>query len=801
MYPLIKVKIASYSLSYIHETIRQTNSLRRAALTLGIDNKTLDSYLKRLIYQGKALNYPLFKQLTPAEAKSYWGEAYDQPMSVSWADMAQYTVAEIHNAVYSSSTVKEAAQALRVRSYALESHLGKYTFANGQRLNFSYFKKLSPQKVQEIWSESYNLPMKLAAVEINELPIAYIHEQIQKLGNATLAAAFLGLPSRQPLMQFLYKLGLNFLDFQKLSPATVLHRWPVPSPQFAKKNKKTIANCTPAEIYAAISRAQSNTGAAHSLGIQHTTLSIFLGRYSYQHKRLNFSLLRALSLEEAKTIWQEKGEDFYGPIETQKVNLADYTLAQLHKKIRRTKSISATANFLGVTSVTLERHLGKFSYKNCPLTFEILQQLSIHEAETAWKSNYYKRMPPPTIQIGAYPLSRIHQLAHTHPLASKAANDLGVTVVTLHHYLRGFTYHNKPLTYEIFRKLSVVEAEGAWGEMYYQPPFSPTKINYLQRDGANFPVGQERMGSLGERATRLPAVNNFYRKYPLSHLKKITPEKAQTLNALPLEIIGSGTKLNHANPGQYKANSYFLRSRCHDFFTCSKKINVQNLPMQDNAFLFMLKTASEPLDVETICELHNKTQFYLSNQEDKVEPMFGRMPAHIRGELFYELTDLEEVLSYRFANILAWEGNQIHLLSHFSANKKSLLKFLSFLNSGVKAQGVIGIISTPKEILEHIIMEYKQKIVLAQTEKDKLLAIAQFAKKMNLLHPFAKGISRTIALLINKLLYQNHLAFTQLSNPDAVDIKGATWLVENQIKPGQKNWRELTGECVLDIKP
>ena len=74
--PLIELK--GYAGSYLHEIARCSQSVREAAIKLGVMDHTLTRYLSKFSFNGNKLTFHIFKKLSVTQAADVFGGAYDQ---------------------------------------------------------------------------------------------------------------------------------------------------------------------------------------------------------------------------------------------------------------------------------------------------------------------------------------------------------------------------------------------------------------------------------------------------------------------------------------------------------------------------------------------------------------------------------------------------------------------------------------------------------------------------------------------------------------------------------------------------
>lgn len=90
-----------------------------------------------------------------------------------------------------------------------------------------------------------------------------------------------------------------------------------------------------------------------------------------------------------------------------------------------------------------------------------------------------------------------------------------------------------------------------------------------------------------------------------------------------------------------------------------------------------------------------------------------------------------------------------------------------------------------------VINDYHEELRRAETEEDKLRAIARCCQDLDQLHLFVDGNIRTVTfLLLNKLLLQNNLSPVIMEEPNVFDCKSIAELID-AIKAGQKKFESF----------
>lgn len=194
------------------------------------------------------------------------------------------------------------------------------------------------------------------------------------------------------------------------------------------------------------------------------------------------------------------------------------------------------------------------------------------------------------------------------------------------------------------------------------------------------------------------------------------------------------------------------------------------------ALAYMFHTVDVPMTVSEIVKLHflailkvvrrDGTDNSSINFPEKIIYR-GRQP--LQGNVYITREGLEEMITYDFFDALFYddEGEIFYVNSKSEENRRNIEKVLlqkRIYGVGQSHDGRDGI-----QILLGLIKEYNEKIKDAKTDKEKILAIATFAKKLETLHLFLDGNLRTNRLIVHKLLIQNKLPLTCILDPFIIE--------------------------------
>ncbi|STX38787.1 hypothetical protein [Legionella feeleii] len=445
--------------------------------------------------------------------------------------LKNYSLQQIHQQILRANTVSGAA-ALLGTSPNTYSGIWENLFLRGKPLSYERLRELSPEAVEAILGAAYHQPMQADKVDLRDYTLAHIHQQILNANNVTLAATSLGTSPQnlyRRLSIFIYDgEPLSYNALRTLTQEAAAALWGDAYHQPMQADRTDLRKYTLAYIHQQILKASSVNEAAALLGTSGTTLEIQLGRVIYQEQPLSFDSLKQLTLEAALAVW---GDAYHQPMQADKVNLRDYTLAHIHQQIIKTKTAKGAAALLGTNATTLSMHLGKLTCLGQPLSIAYLKQLSQEDAEAMWGEAYHQPLQTDKTNLGTFTLFHIHQQILNSRNNSGAAASLGASSEALFRYLSKFNYDGQPLTYDILKQLLPEDAEAMWGVSYHQR-MEASKKSTLQTFTLSYIHEQILKADNITRAASLLGVNS---KTLDTHLGKFTCEgESLSYNALKL---------------------------------------------------------------------------------------------------------------------------------------------------------------------------------------------------------------------------------------------------------------------------
>jgi DNA-binding protein Fis len=446
-----------------------------------------------------------------------------------------HTIADIHQIIRESQTIKEAASKLKVSSVTLTYHLEKFFYMGTTRLNFEFLQKLSEENAQLFWQEAYNKPMWVKVFSLEEYTFAQMHQLIRNAKSVHTLAADFGVSDFTFKMNLAkFRINNQPLTFQLLRSLDEHEFQILMGDQYQQLMKsKTIKLCmyTIAHIHQQVIQTNSLSNAAIQLGVAAKTLKIYLEKFNYKNAPLTYKIFKALSIEKAQEYWAEA---YHQPMVAPKKKISDYKLAYVHELVLKTKNISSTANLLGVHSKTLERSLSKFNYEHESLTFDILKRISKKKAQMHWGNIYQQFLFQERVDLKKLSFQFIHQHILQATSCNQAANALGIARDSLKCHLSKEIYLDKPLSFARLKKITEEQAQNIWQEQYLQP-MNTKKIAIEDRSLATIHQRIRHASSSTQAATKLGVNIETLRIHLAKFFYNNLPLDIKTLQELSFE--------------------------------------------------------------------------------------------------------------------------------------------------------------------------------------------------------------------------------------------------------------------------
>jgi len=465
-----RVDLTKLTLRQVHEAVKDSISLLGAATRFGVLNATFACYLGRFLHQGNPLTYEFLKGISLENGADIFGERYELAMNASRVDIKKYTFKQVHEAIKQSTSLFDAAGRLGVIYSTLTGHLSKFMYKDNP-LTYEFLKGISLEEGADIFGECYESAMNASRVDLTKLTLRQVHEAIQDSISLRGAATRFGVSNVTlaiHLGRFLYQ-G-NPLTYETLKGISLEEGADIlgqcyESPM--RSSRVDLTTYTLSEVHEAIQKSTSLCNAAGRLGVQDSTFAAHLGRFKYQGNSLTYEFLKGVPLEKGS---QNFGDCYESPMNVSRVDLKKCTLRQVHEAIKKSKSLSEAAGLLGVYDPTLGRHLGKFMYKDNPLTYEFLKGIPLENGSEIFGERYESLMEGSRVDLMLCTFSEIHKEFLTSKNISEAAYRLGVSVLMLvKHLLRCLPQLKDGDVFRYLNQLTEEEALRKYGLSYNLP--------------------------------------------------------------------------------------------------------------------------------------------------------------------------------------------------------------------------------------------------------------------------------------------------------------------------------------------
>jgi hypothetical protein len=378
----------------------------------------------------------------------------------------KFTMAQVHQHIFQSESLTDAADRLGVKASTLSCHLRKFMYQDNS-LTYEYLKGISLEEGAQIFGRRYESLMEASRVDLKKLTLRVVHEEIQQSTNATNAAGRLGVKPRtlaSHLGRFMFQgNSLNYQFFKGISlekGAQIFgERYESPM-EFSRVDLKKL---TLRMIHEAIQYTDSLDQAAIRLGDNTSTFASHLGKFFYQGDSITYEFLKALSLENGAEIF---GARYESPMNALRMDLKKLTLRLAHEVIKQSTSLSDAAGRLGVQPPTLACHLIKCIHQGHSLTYDLLKEFSLENGAEIFGESYDLPMEVSRIDLKMRTLRMVHEAIQLSESLSGAASRLGVLDATLARHLGKFLHQGNPLTYEFLKGISLANGAQTFEERY-----------------------------------------------------------------------------------------------------------------------------------------------------------------------------------------------------------------------------------------------------------------------------------------------------------------------------------------------
>lgn len=493
-----KISLNERTLRTVHECILNSKNVNNAASKLGVVADTLNSHLGKFLYEEGALSYEILRNLSVAKAIEQFGDDYEKEMKAPKVSLDKMTLYEIHSAILKHKTLHEAANSLGSFYSTLASHLAKFSYLGG-RLNFELLKELNVEQAREQFGDDYEKEINAPKVSLSEMTLRGIHLAIRNSTSLNAAATSLGVSQptlKTHLNKFVYQTdALSYELLKQLTVDAAKEEFGEDYEKEMKAPKISLSKMTFRSIHSAIRNSKSVKDASASLGVSDRALTTHLKKFSYNGSTLNYDFLRALAVDNATQLF---GEDYEKQMVAQQIPLKERSLRDIHSVILQSSSLNDASQKLRVYYQTLKNYLTKFLYREEPLSYEILEKLTIDEAKQQFGEGYEvalktlsmddakaqfdendeQEMPPLKNFLNEIPLRTIHDAILSSTSLYNASTILKVHAQSLARYIGNFLHKGVPLSYKTLKKLTIAQAQAEFGEAYEKKiPVSNVPLN------------------------------------------------------------------------------------------------------------------------------------------------------------------------------------------------------------------------------------------------------------------------------------------------------------------------------------
>ncbi|HWY36647.1 MAG TPA: hypothetical protein VNX68_18530, partial [Nitrosopumilaceae archaeon] len=404
-------------------------------------------------------------------------------------------------------------------------------------------------------------------VSVDKYTIAHIHKQIIQLRNehcltrevsACEVSTLLGTvieTLRQHLNKFpslgMFDRSSSPLTFEylcSLSAEEVARYFPDNSHDLlmVEEKRNNFNAYSLADIHRAILQASGISNACTVLKIHSNTLKSWIAKFELDGKLLTFKSLKNLSLQFAGELYGEQ----YNALLRKISPLCQGTMADIHEKIRESKSLSQASSLLGINQNTLKDHLSRFTFDETNLSFAYLRNLSVPAAKKKFGTQYDQPMVIERVDLWKYSMSHLHETILKVKTFQQAARALHSNRSSLrNHLMHRFKLCKKSSVLEQLKKLSPNEAVCFFGkDKYYGAKSAVTKCVDPSKDTA---VAYSQIRSTEEVPETVSLVGEqkyFSRQknaYPFFCPSALTSTKTRLLQELTSLDTAKGVSIEH----------------------------------------------------------------------------------------------------------------------------------------------------------------------------------------------------------------------------------------------------------------
>lgn len=406
-------------------------------------------------------------ELTIQDAQHIWKDLYQKPLHPAHIELSEYPFSVVHDVIRSSPNVTTMAHLLATDQSKVYNYLKKYRI-NSVPLNYLGLKNLSAREIYKIWGQSYYKPLPKVYKSMCQYSLSEIHSVLLN-SRVSDAADLLGI-SHCSLITYL---SLHHLpngspltheNLKKLSVDKAQDIWKVlyHTPMYGAIDD--IHNTPISKIHSIIHCTDNIKEVNRLFSIEYEYLHRYLGMYRLNGARLTYSTLKHSSAAEIYGYW---GELYHKSLPKICTDIYKYPLSFIHKLILDSTTSITTTDLLGISLSDLNVYLSRYRLSdNIPLTYKIMEELSVEKAQEIWQDEYDSSA---TKSIKSCTFTEIHKTIRESRSEYEASQMLDISIGPFKTYLgrRQLTPY-EPATYDYLKNLSPEEAQEKLKDKDYQ---------------------------------------------------------------------------------------------------------------------------------------------------------------------------------------------------------------------------------------------------------------------------------------------------------------------------------------------
>ncbi|WP_419420457.1 hypothetical protein ACNVED_03935 [Legionella sp. D16C41] len=374
--------LAKRTFKSLHETILTSDNINTAASRLGVNDKTLSSYLSKLPHIEQSLTFQLLKSKSEQEIKNFYLGDYESIPTLIKIPLKQRTFKEIHQAIRAngaSATISEAASRLGVQTKTLTAYLSQLPFIN-EPLTYKRLKETKEKDIMTIYPGDYEATPIFVKIPLKQRTFKAIHQVIRASSGISDAASCLGVMP-ETFQSYLNQLPfinepLTYKRLQDTEEKDIMTIYPGDYEAIPTLRKIPLKQRTFKEIHQIILASNDIADAATKLSTYKQILAIYITRLPHLGIPLTYQLLKDTPSNEISTIYPGVYEE--APM-IEKLVFRELALEKIHNAIKNSPDVTTAASKLGCRYKAVKHFLDKLLVVDSVLTFDYLKSLSTTE--------------------------------------------------------------------------------------------------------------------------------------------------------------------------------------------------------------------------------------------------------------------------------------------------------------------------------------------------------------------------------------------------------------------------------------